>query len=39
MGFFKRNPILGKAVDFRVVPAPKTEGSSVGNQSVPVWSH
>lgn len=37
--FFKKNLVSGKAADFRVVPAPKTEGSAAGNQSVPVWSH
>lgn len=34
--FFKRNPVSSKAAGFRIVSAPKTEASSVGNQSVPV---
>lgn len=29
----------GNAAGFRIVPAPKTEASSVGNQSMPVLSH
>lgn len=39
MYFFERNPVSGEAAGFRIVPAPETEASSVGNQSVSVLSH